>query len=92
MEIHHAVYGDEKKFKKHLDKIENLVLMCHDCNVNKKGFIENFEFRNLVYNYKLQMGYDMEKWHDELPKLIKDKFYKMTPEEFIEKSETLRSK
>jgi hypothetical protein len=91
-ELHHAVYTDCKRFKKELDVPENLVLMCHDCNVNKKGLIENFEFRNLVFNYKLRLGYDMFQWNENLSMIIKDNFYRMTDGEFRQKSEELRKK
>jgi len=82
LQIHHAVYTDEKKFKKVMDYSENLVLMCENCNVHNKGDIENFHFRNLVYNYKQRLGYDMESWHELIRKRIRDNFYIMTDEEY----------
>jgi len=82
LQIHHAIYTDEKKFKKVFDCLENLVLMCEDCNVHKKGYIENFHFRNLVYNYKHRLGYDVGLWHGQIRKRVRDNFYIMTDEEY----------
>lgn len=86
LQIHHAIYTDEKKFKKIMDLPENLVLMCADCNVNKKGNIENFYFRNLVFNYKLRLGYDVEAWHGGIRKRVRDNFYVMSDEEYLKET------
>jgi len=80
--MHHAIYTDEKRFKKLMDCPENLVLLCAECNVSKKGDVENFAFRNLVYNYKHRLGYDVEAWHLDVQKRVRDNFYIMNDEEY----------
>jgi len=81
-EWHHGVITADKRFKKYLDVKENGIRLCHKCNVSEKGFVENFWFRNLVFNYKLRLGYDMWHWLSRLPMRTKDKFYKLSDKEY----------
>jgi hypothetical protein len=81
-EWHHGVITADKRFKKYLDVKENGVRLCHNCNVNEKGYVENFWFRNLVFNYKLRLGYDMWGWLEGLPIRAKDRFYKLSEKEY----------
>jgi hypothetical protein len=78
LEIHHAIYTRNKRFQFWLDMNENLIMLCHNCNVNQKGLVENFEFRNLVYNWKARNGYDLNKWLNSIPLKVKDQFYMMS--------------
>lgn len=82
LEWHHGIITKTKRIKKYLDVAENGITMCHNCNVERKGFIENFEFRNLVFNFKIRRGYDMFGWLESLPIKVKDKFYQLTNEEY----------
>jgi hypothetical protein len=81
-EWHHGVITADKRFKKYLDVKENGIRLCHHCNVDLKGYVENFDFRNLVFNYKLRNGFEMWKWLEGLPMKTKDKFYKMTDQNY----------
>jgi len=72
-QIHHAVYGREKKFAKWLDRPENLVILCKRCHENH-GDMSNFFMRCYWWTYKIELGYDMKTWHAELPMIIKDHF------------------
>jgi hypothetical protein len=71
---HHAIYTRDKRYAKWLDMPENLVWLCHDCNVNQKGYVECWEFRKSVWDYKVSQGYDMQAWHESIPMKIKDRF------------------
>jgi 5-methylcytosine-specific restriction endonuclease McrA len=72
-EIHH-VWGRDKQFKKYLDMPENLIMLCHTCNVINKGSVENKTFRQKVWNHKVKLGYKMSEWVDSIDMIIKDRF------------------
>jgi uncharacterized protein YbaR (Trm112 family) len=74
-EVHHAIYTRDKKFSKWLDTAENLVLLCPACHQRLHGDLTSWFMRSLFWTRKLEKGYDMYKWHEEIPMLIKDKFY-----------------
>ena len=80
MQRHHAVYTDDKRFSKWLDKAENIVLVCHKCH-EKHGWLSCYMRRCMVWTYKVNLGYDMKSWHDSIPMLIKDRF----PPEYLPK-------
>ncbi len=78
LEWHHGCIGREKKFSEWLDVAENGIMLCHKCNCDEKGFVENFKFRNLVFNWKMRNGYDMKEWLWNLPMKVKDNFHMMS--------------
>ena len=72
-ECHHAVYTRDIHFAKWLDMAENLVLVCPACHADH-GKLSNLFMRWYVWSDKIDRGYDMEKWHLEIPMLLKDHF------------------
>lgn len=70
---HHAVYGREKKFAKWLDMPHNLFLVCPDCH-SRHGYLSCYFARCCAWTDKVNMGYDMEGWHAEIPMKVKDNF------------------
>jgi hypothetical protein len=79
-QVHHAVYGREKRFQKYLDMPENLQLLCPTCHA-KHGYLLSWFARCAVWTDKINAGYDMEKWHAEIPMLIHDQFIYLEPPE-----------
>lgn len=79
---HHGVVTDEKSRRKKLQCRENGVRLCKKCNVDNKGAVENHRFRNLVFNYKLRLGYDMFFWYSSLKYRTPERFYMMSDKEF----------
>jgi ribosomal protein L40E len=73
-ELHHAVYKRAKKFPQ-LDEAENLVMLCHKCNAESgKGYVQSWFFRCLVYSHKLELGYRMDEWLDNIGMKSPDHF------------------
>lgn len=72
-EVHHAIYGRDKKFSKWLDMPENLFLVCPECH-SKHGYLSCYFARCCAWTDKINAGYDMEGWHAELPMKVKDNF------------------
>ena len=73
MHAHHAVYSRQKGLEKWLDSEENIVLLCPRCH-DQHGYLSSWFSRCEFWGKKVEQGYDMEKWHQEIPMLIKDKF------------------
>jgi hypothetical protein len=78
--IHHAIYTRDKRFSKWLDMPANLVLTCPACHA-QHGILSNIFMRMCVWSDKIDHGYDMEKWHTDIPMLIKDQFIYIGKEE-----------
>ena len=72
-QVHHAIYGRKKKFSKWLDRAENLILLCRKCH-EKHGDMSNWSMRCYWWVYKIELGYNMEDWHAEMPMKVKDRF------------------
>lgn len=77
--VHHGVYTREARFVRWLDMAENLFLICPVCH-EKHGYLTSKETRDLAWTYKLIKGYDMEKWHNKIPMLVKDRFVDLRKE------------
>ena len=87
MHAHHAVYSRQKGLEKWLDTPENIVLLCQKCHADH-GHLTAWFRRNMFWTAKINAGYDMLTWHENMPMLIKDHFIyvydpftKGTPEE-----------
>jgi len=80
MHAHHAVYTRMKGLEKWLDSEENIELVCPKCHADH-GYLTSWFARYLAWSKKIDKGYDMEKWHAEIPMLIKDKFIYIGKEE-----------
>lgn len=75
LEVHHAIYHKtRKKIQQFIDSPENLVMLCHRCNVDKKGYVESYFFRCLVWSDKLERGYLMNEWESNIPIRVHDHF------------------
>jgi hypothetical protein len=51
---------------------ENLLLICPRCHANH-GQLSNIETRKKAWKFKVEHGYDMSKWQESIPMLIKDR-------------------
>ena len=71
---HHGIYTRDERFAEWLDMAENLFLIRDDCHKSEHGRLTNWFWRSLFWTEKLKF-YDMHKWHDSIPMLVKDKFY-----------------
>lgn len=71
--VHHAIYTKDIRFKKWLDMENNLILLCPKCHANH-GALSNIETRREVWEWKKKHGYEMDKWHESIPLLVKDIF------------------
>ena len=87
MHGHHAIYTRQKGLDKWLDTPENIVLLCQKCHADH-GHLTAWFRRNMFWTAKIDAGYDMLTWHENMPMLIKDHFIyvydpftKGTPEE-----------
>jgi hypothetical protein len=80
MHAHHAVYSRMKGLEQWLDSVENITLLCPDCHANH-GFHSSWFGRCLAWSKKIDAGFAMEKWHAEIPMLIKDNFLYIGKEE-----------
>ena len=72
-QVHHAIYGREKRFAKWLDMPQNLQLICPTCHA-KHGYLSSWFARCCAWTDKVNAGYDMEGWHADIPMLIHDQF------------------
>lgn len=73
MHAHHSVYSRDKKFDKWLNSVENIFLICPECHAHHGGLSNLFK-RHCAWTDKIDMGYDMQAWHDKIPMLVKDEF------------------
>lgn len=71
--VHHAIYTRNKNMP-FLDCAENLQLLCPTCHLEKHGYLSSWFGRCMAWTAKIEGGYEMEKWNDGLPMLIKDTF------------------
>ena len=74
MHAHHAVYTYDKHLTKYLDSVENIFLLCPECHLKDHGYLTCWFKRLCAWSDKIDHGYEMEAWHEEIPMLIKDKF------------------
>lgn len=72
--MHHAIYTRDTRFSKWLDMPENLLLVCPRCHANH-GALSKFETRKKAWKFKVERGYDMQKWQDSIPMIVKDIFH-----------------
>ena len=84
MHGHHAVYTYDKHFSKWLDRAENIFLLCPECHANH-GDLSSYFKRCCAWTDKISAGYDMEKWHNEIPMLIKDNFLYLKKKDVVDK-------
>jgi hypothetical protein len=72
--VHHAIIPrgqtNYKKFKKWLDMGENLMLVCWICDQQHGDLTGDFR-RNIFWTFKIDHGWDMEKWYDSIPMVDK---------------------
>jgi 5-methylcytosine-specific restriction endonuclease McrA len=71
--VHHCCYTRDVRFSKWLDQIFNLELICPKCHANH-GRLSNLSARQKAWKRKIEMGYEMQKWADSIPMLVKDRF------------------
>lgn len=64
-QVHHAIYGRNKKFAKLLDQPHNLLLICQRCH-SDHGHLSAWFQRNIFYNDKIRAGYSMAEWNENL--------------------------
>ena len=70
---HHCCYTRDIRFSRWLDVGENTLLVCPRCDQNH-GILSNIETRKKAWKFKIEHGWDMVKWHNEIPYKVKDNF------------------
>jgi len=80
LHAHHAVYGRDKRIPE-LDQPENIQLICHKCHA-EHGYLSGWFMRCMAWTEKIDLGYRMQEWHDNLPMLIKDEFIYLEGSEY----------
>ena len=74
MHAHHAVYSRQKGLEKWLDSEQNIILLCSHCHLDDHGLLTSWFRRCTFWKMKVEQGYQMDEWHNEIPMLIKDVF------------------
>lgn len=71
--VHHAIYTRDKRMKE-LDCVENLILLCPSCHLDNHGRLTSWFRRCVFWSAKIDGGYEMEKWNNDLDMKVKDNF------------------